>query len=73
MAKERKYGKVTTERGKIPEDEPVFLFRAQDEYASAVLRFYASLRQTGGDGDGAHRVLACAREFDGWGTKKKPD
>lgn len=31
MAVDRKYGRVTLERGTIGEDEPVVVFRAQDK------------------------------------------
>lgn len=35
-----KYGRITTERGHIPEDEPVFLLRAHDPQALPVLEEY---------------------------------
>jgi hypothetical protein len=38
-----KYGKVTTEKGDIPADEPVFLVRAQDMLALELLRYYRLL------------------------------
>ncbi len=40
MAIDIKYGKVTTERGTIGEDEPVFVFRAQDRLLPKVLAYY---------------------------------
>lgn len=40
MASDLKYGRVTTERGTIGEDELVFLFRAQDETLPMLLSFY---------------------------------
>lgn len=43
MGTEGKYGKITTERGSIPDDEPVFLFRAQDRLLPAVLSYYRDL------------------------------
>lgn len=43
MAYDRKYGKITTERGFIPEDEPVILFRAQDKLSYYVVRIYHTL------------------------------
>jgi hypothetical protein len=73
MAKERKYGNVTVENKSIPEDEPVFLFRAQDELASAALRYYAALRSADGDTEGARRVMFSANDFDRWPKKKRPD
>jgi hypothetical protein len=43
LAQDRKYGKVTLEHGDIGEDEPVFVFRAQDKLLPAVLAAYESL------------------------------
>lgn len=40
MAVDGKYGQVTLERGTIGEDEPVVVFRAQDEALPAVLAWY---------------------------------
>jgi len=40
MAIDTKYGRVTTERGTIGEDEPVVVFRAQDELLPKVLAYY---------------------------------
>jgi hypothetical protein len=43
MGYDRKYGRVTTEFGDIPDDEPVVVFRGRDVHLPAVLEFY---RQT---------------------------
>lgn len=43
MATEGKYGRVTTERGNIGTDEPVFLLRGLDAHTPAVIDFYRSL------------------------------
>jgi hypothetical protein len=43
MPIEHKYGRVTTERGTIDEDEPVVLFRAQDKLLPSVLKEYLAL------------------------------
>lgn len=40
MAIDIKYGHVTTERGTIGEDEPVVVFRAQDELLLKLLAYY---------------------------------
>lgn len=40
MAIDRKYGRVTIERGNIGEDEPVVVFRAQDGLLCKVLAYY---------------------------------
>lgn len=46
MAIERKYGRFPV-RG-IPDDEPVFLFRAQDELVPQVIDFYRALCSAAG-------------------------
>lgn len=40
MGYDRKYGKVTTEYGDIPEDEPVIVFRARDVTLPKLLALY---------------------------------
>ncbi|MGA2412675.1 MAG: hypothetical protein ABSG46_20120 [Candidatus Binataceae bacterium] len=42
MANENKYGRITTEKGSIPEDEPVFLLRAQDVCAVPTMEAYVN-------------------------------
>jgi hypothetical protein len=42
MATEGKYGNITIERGDIPDDEPVFLLRAQDSTMCPTLSAYHS-------------------------------
>lgn len=73
MAKETKYGQVTTERKRIPEDEPVFLLRAQDKLAAEAIGFYAELRRKAGDEEGGRACLAVAKTFRAWPKKKMPD
>ena len=43
MAIDSKYGRVTTEHGTIGDDEPVFIFRAQDALLPEVLDHYLDL------------------------------
>lgn len=43
MAIDLKYGRVTTERGSIGDDEPVVVFRAQDALLPTVLHYYGDL------------------------------
>jgi hypothetical protein len=43
VAIDNKYGRVMTEHGNIGEDEPVFVFRAQDNLLSEILRYYTQL------------------------------
>ncbi len=37
------YERIQVPAGRIPADEPVILFRAQDRHSAAVARFYADL------------------------------
>ncbi|MGI0148696.1 MAG: hypothetical protein ACREDF_04095 [Thermoplasmata archaeon] len=73
MAIEGKYGRVTTERKSIPENEPVFLLRAQDKLASPTVRIYAAMRRAAGDEEGASQCEAIARLMESWPVKKDPD
>lgn len=43
MGMDRKYGRVTTERGDIGPDEPVVVFRAQDALLPLVLASYRDM------------------------------
>lgn len=40
MGFDRKYGRVTTEHGDIPDDEPVMIFRARDCTTPDLLAYY---------------------------------
>lgn len=40
MPIDNKYGRVTLERGDIPDDEPVFIFRGRDNQLPKVLAYY---------------------------------
>jgi hypothetical protein len=48
MGYDGKYGKVTTEHGDIPDDEPVIVFRARDLMTKALLERYDSLCREAG-------------------------
>jgi hypothetical protein len=52
--------------GKIPDDEPVFLLRAQDIYAPSTLRFYAKLLEEDGNKDMADELRLHARQMVIW-------
>lgn len=73
MAIERKYGKVTTERGAIPDNEPVVVFRGQDALAPVVMRMYAMLCGSHGLSEMAQQAEKTALELEAWGKKKLPD
>lgn len=51
---------------KIPDDEPVFLLRAQDKYAPSTLRFYAKLLEEDGNLEMAEELKAHARQMIVW-------
>jgi hypothetical protein len=52
--------------GKIPDDEPVFLLRAQDVYAPSTLRYYAKLLEEDGNKDMADELRLHARQMVIW-------
>ena len=48
MGVDSKYGRVTTERGTIGYDEPVVVFRAQDQLLPKLLKVYKILCELAG-------------------------
>ncbi len=44
---EGKYGRVRTDRKEFPDDEPLFLVRAQDKLAPMMLAWWASSTKPG--------------------------
>jgi hypothetical protein len=58
--------RIIDKAGKIPEDEPVFLLRAQDVYAPSTLRFYAKLLEEDGNMDMADELRLHARQMVIW-------
>ena len=71
MARENKYGDVHVKG--IPEDEPIFIFRAQDAFAGIILRMYQTLLLSAGRRDMADNMKLAVNRFDAWETKKIPD
>ena len=68
--------RIVDKEGKIPDDEPVFLLRAQDKYAPDTLRFYANQLKEDGNIDMAEELLTHARTMIVWQKSvkmKKPD
>jgi len=51
---------------KIPENEPVFLLRAQDVHAPSTLRFYAKLLEESGNVKMAEELRKHARQMVVW-------
>lgn len=68
------YNRIQDPDGKIPEDEPVFLLRAQDAIAAAIVRKWAEYNTLGG-GDPVLTKLALeqADKMDDWPVKKTAD
>lgn len=64
------YNRIQDTTGKIPDDEPVFLLRAQDCTAGDVVRYWVSLQPVGPLRDMAERH---AVRMDTWKTKKVAD
>lgn len=57
MGRDGKYGRVITEFGGIPDDEPVIVFRARDIKTLAVLGYYLKLCDEGGSPDRHLRII----------------
>ncbi len=73
MGYDRKYGKVTTERGTIGEDEPVFVIRAADVSASAAIEAYAfHARRFGASTSLTDPVFERAEQVRAW-QRRNPD
>lgn len=58
--------RIIDKEGKIPEDEPVFLLRAQDVHAPSTLRFYAKLLEEAGNKEMAEELRGHARQMILW-------
>ncbi len=71
MAQDNKYGTVTVSR--IPHDEPIFIFRAQDIFAGIILRLYQALLRYSGQKEISDNVTRTIESFDDWEVKKIPD
>lgn len=68
------YNRFQDPENKIPDDEPVFLLRAQDRCAAKVVRFWAQFnKDSGGDHALSEQVMEWAIEFDKWPVKKHAD
>jgi hypothetical protein len=62
----------------LPDDEPVFVLRAQDMIAADMVRLYSAhfLRVSDGSPEAIEtywRILAIADRMDAWPIKKVPD
>jgi len=69
-----KYGRITTSEKEIPENEPVFLLRAQDMFASGAVQFYAdTLEDLGYAPEVVKEIRDFADVMEAWPVKKRPD
>ena len=60
--------------GKIPDDEPCFLIRAQDKAGAGAVRSWAQLaEQCGASSEVVRAAMAHADEMEAWPVKKVPD
>ena len=68
------YDRIQDPENKIPEDEPVFLLRAQDQIAAEVVRYWEKLHiARGGNFDIAKSALKLADLMDDWPKHKSAD
>lgn len=72
------YNRIQDPENKIPKDEPVILFRAQDKYALAALQGYIDAivddpNVTPEAAEVCNTVHAFKQKFVDWDIKKSPD
>ena len=68
------YNRIQDPAGLIPDDEPVFLLRGQDQHAAAIVRLYAlTVEACGGDPEIVRRSFEQADRMQAWPEHKKPD
>ena len=68
------YNRIQDPAGKIPDDEPVFLIRAQDFVSGATVREWAHLNaKFGGDDELTALAMEQAERMDAWPKKKLAD
>jgi hypothetical protein len=63
--------RIVDKANKIPDDEPVFLLRAQDKHAPSTLRFYAGLLEEAGNEEMAAELRKHAKDMLVWQKSKK--
>lgn len=77
MATDLKYGQVMTEKGDIPDDEPVIIFRARDVLLPQVLEYYHNLCVEAGSPDhhldGLCDVIDAVLDWQSGHETKVPD
>lgn len=72
MGIDGKYGRVTTERGTIGDDEPVVVFRAQDALLPRLLDIYRFLCEIAGSPSRHLKLIKeTAQTVKGWQAQNK--
>jgi hypothetical protein len=67
MPTDNKYGKITLEKGSIPDDEPVIVFRARDKELPVLLGMYHKLCQDAGSPEKHLELIEdTARSIERW-------
>lgn len=68
------YNRIQDPANKIPEDEPVFLIRAQDAVSGDAVRAWAELAEKAGAApDILEKARRHADKMDAWPHKQTPD
>ncbi len=68
------YNRIQDPENKIPEDEPVFILRAQDQVAAETVRFWVKRHlERNGSQDIADLALEHSHKMDNWPIKKRAD
>ncbi len=68
------YNRIQDPHNKIPDDEPVFLLRAQDRISDEVVRFWAELNDKyGGDSMMSQMAREHAAKMSMWPKRKMAD
>lgn len=67
------YNRIQDPSGLIPDEEPVFLLRAQDKLAWAAVSYYAKLAESAGSSGIAEKATLWAEKMRTWPTQKVPD
>lgn len=68
------YNRIQDPEGLIPDDEPVFLIRAQDKVSGDAVRAWVELAEkSGASSDILYLAQEHAKKMDEWNRKKIPD
>ena len=73
MGIDSKYGKIDIKG--IPENEPIFIFRARDPMSAVAIKAYGEIREAllPNDKEGQERIKRDYRTFKAYTNKRMPD